>query len=232
MRHKTLGRLGVPLLGATLLAGCYHNDDDDKIASYEVTVTNLTEAQPLSPPALILHQDGYHPWQVGNAASNGLEQLAEGGTTTTLLTEASVNLAVKATAADTAAILPGASSTVMIESRDYGNFKLSLATMLVNTNDGFTGLDAEPLDSLGLHDSRSIEVTAYDAGTEANSESATSVPGPAAGGEGYNSTRDDRNTVGGHPGVISADDGLGGSALNASHRFDNPVARITIRRLQ
>ncbi len=92
--------------------------------------------------------------------------------------------------------------------------------------------DAEPLDSLALHDSRSIEVTAYDAGTEANSESATSVPGPAAGGEGYNSTRDDRNTVGGHPSVISADDGLGGSALNVSHRFDNPVARITIRRLQ
>jgi len=73
---------------------------------------------------------------------------------------------------------------------------------------------------------------AYDAGTEANSETAATIPGPAAGGEGYNSTRDDRDTVGGHPGVISADDGLTGSALDASHRFDNPVARITITRLE
>lgn len=232
MRNKTLGIIGAPFISAALLSGCYHNNDDDTIVSYEVTVTNLTEAQPLSPPALILHREGYHPWHVGSAAGNGLEQLAEGGTTTTLLTEASMNLAVKATAADIAAIPPGASSSVIIGSKDFGNFKLSLAAMLVNTNDGFTGLDAEPLDSLALHDSRSIEVTAYDAGTEANSESAATVPGPAAGGEGFNSTRDDRNTVGGHPGVISADDGLTGSALNVSHRFDNPVARITISRLQ
>lgn len=230
MKMRNLSRLGVPLLGAALLAGCNHNDD--KMVSYEVTVTNLSEGQPLSPPALILHRAGYHPWQVGSAASSGLEQLAEGGATTALLGEAAANPAVKTTAADTAAILPGASSSVMIEGPRYGDIALSLATMLVNTNDGFTGLDAEPLAALAVHGSRSIAVMAYDAGTEANSETAATIPGPAAGGEGYNSTRDDRDTVGGHPGVISADDGLTGSALDASHRFDNPVARITITRLE
>jgi len=212
-----------------LLAGCNHND---RMASYEVTVTNLSEAQPLSPPALVLHRSGYHLWQVGNAASDGLEQLAEGGATSALLAEAKASPGVKATAADSAVILPGMQSSVIIDSVHDDDLALSLAAMLVNTNDGFAGLDAQRVGDLGVHGRRSIDVVAYDAGTEANSESAATVPGPAAGGEGYNSTRDDRNTVGGHPGVISADDGLSGSALSAVHRFDNPVARITITRLE
>jgi len=229
MRRRKTQILFVSLLGVLVLAGC---KPQDKMVSYEVTVTNLSEAQPLSPPALILHRTGYHPWQVGSPASHGLEQLAEGGATSGILDEAEESPKVLETEADTAAILPGASSSVIIDSRNYRDLSLSLAAMLVNTNDGFTGLDAEPVADLAVHESRSIDVTAFDAGTEANSETAATVPGPAAGGEGYNSTRDDRNTVGGHPGVISVDDGLTGSALHAENRFDNPVARITITRLE
>lgn len=233
MIRKNLYLAGVPLLATTLLAGCLHNDDDsNSVVSYEVTVTNLTEAQPLSPPALILHSRGYHIWQIGTAASDGLEQLAEGGTPDALLTEASAHPSVKAATADNAVILPGASSSVIIQSQQSSDLALSMATMLVNTNDGFTGMKAEPLYTLAQRERRNLTVTAYDAGTEANSETASTVPGPAAGGKGYNSARDDSNSVGGHPGVISSDDGLSGSALNASHRFDNPVALITITRLR
>jgi len=228
MRWKNVSLLGAPLVTVALLVGCQHNE----MASYEVTVTNLSEAQPLSPPALILHRSGYHPWQVGSAASSGLELLAEGGDTTLLLSEAEANPAVKASKADSAAILPGASSSLIIDGRNYHDLAISLAAMLVNTNDGFTGLDAEPIGNMAVHASRTIDVAAFDAGTESNSESAVTVPGPAAGGEGYNSTRDDRNTVGGHPGVISVEDGLAGSALHAAYRFDNPVARITITRIE
>ncbi len=232
MTEKKRYLAGILLLPVTLLTGCFHDGSDDNPVIYEVTVTNLTEAQPLSPPALILHRDGYHIWHVGTAAGNGLEQLAEGGTTDALLLEASADGAVVATAADIAAIPPGASSRITIQGPFHRDLALSLATMLVNTNDGFTGLESEPLGTLAWQESRRITVAAYDAGTEANSESAATVPGPAAGGEGFNSARDDRDSVGGHPGVISADDGLNGSALNASHRFDNPVAHITITRLQ
>lgn len=231
MNRRTLNTLGIPLLGAALLAGCNLNGNPT-MASYQVTVTNLTEGQPLSPPALILHCAGYQPWQVGSSASDGLEQLAEGGATSALLAEAVLSHAVVTTAADTAPILPGASSSTIIGGRYCSSMALSVAAMLVNTNDGFTGLAAEPLSSLALQQSVSVNVAAYDAGTEANSESAASVPGPAAGGEGYNAVRDDRDTVGGHPGVVSADDGLAGSALAAAHRFDNPVARITVTRLE
>ncbi len=232
MKRKNLMRWGVPLLGVTMLAGCPQNGDNPAMVSYEVTVTNLTEAQPLSPPGLVLHRDGYTPWQIGSSASDGLEKLAEGGDPTPLLTEAKFNPRVRATRADTAPILPGTSSSIIIEGNRHPTVELSLATMLVNTNDGFTGLAAQSLTNLGLHESVTYEVPAYDAGTEANSESAATVPGPAAGGEGFNSVRDDRNSVGGHPGVVSAGDGLGDSALDVSHRFDNPVARIRITRLE
>ncbi len=230
MRWKNLSVLGLPLLAVAVLEGCEHNDRNR--VSYEVTVTNLSEAQPFSPAALILHRGGYTAWQVGSAAGNGLERLAEGGDASLLLSEAAGHPMVKAMVADTAVIVPGASGSLIVEGHAYRDLAITLAAMLVNTNDGFTGLNAEPLSGLAVHGSRHIDVMAYDAGTEANSESAATVPGPAAGGEGYNSTRDDRNTVGGHPGVVSADDGLAGSALDASHRFDNPVARITITRLK
>lgn len=225
------------LIGSTLiLGGCFHDDDDDMMmddmASYEVTVTNLTASQPFSPLAVVLHGVGYNAWQVGTAASVGLEQLAEGGDTTTFISEADASSAVKATGTGSGLILPGASDSVIIEAMDSDSLKLSLATMLVNTNDGFTGIDAEMVGSLAVQSSKTLSVMAYDAGTEGNTETAGTIPGPAGGGEGYNSSRDDRDSVGGHPGVVTSDDGLSTSALTQEHRFDNPVARITITRLQ
>lgn len=231
MKLKSLYLTGISVLAAALLSGCFHDEDDTDKVSYEVTVTNLTEAQPLSPFALIVHREGYHIWQVGVPASEGLEQLAEGGTASPLVAEAEADATVMSTASDVAAIPPGGSSSLLIKSNYRRDIAMSLATMLVNTNDGFTGLEAIPIAHLARHESLNITVAAYDAGTEANTETAATVPGPAAGGEGFNAVRDDRDTVGGHPGVISSDDGLNGSALDASHRFDNPVAHISITRL-
>lgn len=229
MKHMTY--LGVPLLAAGLLAGC-QLDDNPAMASYQVTLTNLTEAQPLSPPALVLHCEGYQPWQIGNSASPGLEQLAEGGATDAFIAEAKTSHAVRATVAESAPILPGASNSTLIAGLSCPSMALSLATMLVNTNDSFTGLAAVPINTLAVLESITFSVAAFDAGTEANSETAATVPGPAGGGEGYNTERDDSDRVGGHPGVVSADDGLDSSVLGVSHRFDNPVARISVTRLE
>jgi hypothetical protein len=43
--------------------------------------------------------------------------------------------------------------------------------------------------------------------------------------------RDDRDYVALHPGVVSAADGLAGSALNETHRYQNPVARLVVTRI-
>jgi hypothetical protein len=104
--------------------------------------------------------------------------------------------------------------------------------MLVNTNDGFVGETQLDIGSLAIGESLNMNMAVWDAGTEANDESAATIPGPAAGGEGYNSVRDDNDRVSFHAGVISQDDGLASSVLNATHRFLNPGARLTITRTE
>ena len=78
----------------------------------------------------------------------------------------------------------------------------------------------------------SFNTSSYDAGTENNSELSTTIPGPAAGGEGFNADRDDVNVVAMHPGVVSKDDGLTNSVLSFSHRFDNPTLSVVITRVE
>jgi hypothetical protein len=116
--------------------------------------------------------------------------------------------------------------------------RLSAASMLGNTNDGFSGLAGQPLEMLAVGASASYRLLSYDAGTERNTESADTVPGPAtqaSGGkrEGFNPARDDVvNMVHLHPGVVSKDDGLATSALTQAQRWDNPVALLTVKRVQ
>ena len=104
--------------------------------------------------------------------------------------------------------------------------------MLVNTNDAFTGLNAYNLADLDVGEEWTSVARAYDAGTEANSEAAGTMPGPADDGEGFNAERDDADFVALHPGVVSADDGLSSSVLSVQHKFDNPVMRITVTRTE
>ena len=101
--------------------------------------------------------------------------------------------------------------------------------MLVNTNDAFSGINAMELDDLKLGHNRVVYTYALDAGTEANSELAGTIPGPADGGEGFNAVRDDvTSLVTYHGGVVSHDDGYTSSVLTESHRFDGPVLRVEI----
>ena len=104
--------------------------------------------------------------------------------------------------------------------------------MLVNTNDAITGINGVDISALAAGDSITLRSIAYDAGTEANTEAAAHIPGPAVGGEGFNAARDDlADRVAMHTGVVSQDDGKAGSALTGQHRFDNPVAAVRIERI-
>lgn len=197
--------------------------------SYEVTVTNLTNSQPLSPVAVILHKQS-HVFSVGGIASLELEQMAEGGDSSGLMNWG-FGLASSSGAAP---IGPGASETIMITIEDVSDANLSLVSMLVNTNDGFSGLDAWNLSQLAVGDSWTTNAFTYDAGTEANTEAAGTVPGPADGSEGagFNTDRDDSGFISMHPGVVSSDDGLNTSILTQAHKFDNPSMRIKVIRIE
>ena len=221
-----------------LLTACSDNDstspqpepDPDPIPTpkvFSVSVTNLTHNQPLSPLALVAHADGVM-WTLNEPATVALETMAESGDNSQLLTESYVSSPVSGGEI----IPPGNSQTIVMQTSLQGQIYLSLATMLVNTNDAFTGFSQLDVTNLAVGDSLNNRHASYDAGTEGNSEGQGTIPGPADGGEGFNGIRDDVDFVSRHAGIVSLDDGLTTSVLNESHRFDNPVISVSITRTQ
>ncbi|KPZ59732.1 spondin domain-containing protein [Pseudoalteromonas sp. P1-7a] len=231
------------LLLASSLAACGDNDNNDPIEDqepvvvvepepvvYEFTITfsNLTAGQPLSPLSVIAF-DETAPWQFGETASIGLEMIAESGANEAYLSDENALASVSAEGP----IGPGETTTVTLSVEAQDVLNLSFAAMLGNTNDAFTGLSSIDVSTLAVGDTLTRTTLAYDAGTEANTETAETVPGPAANGEGFNEIRDDIiDLITMHPGVVSNQDGLSTSALGAGQKFDNPVSKIMIERTQ
>lgn len=239
MPIRNLLRNKVPLIILSMAFALTACDDDDNSSpsprNYTIKVTNLTANQPLSPVAVIAHQSGYSTFVSGQSASVALEHLAEGGSNTEILAEASANSNFLQQGSGAAAIGPGGSETITLSDiqSDPSTIELSILSMLVNTNDAFVALNGYDLSRLNVNDSVNVMLNVYDAGTEGNTEANGTIPGPANGGTGFDASRaGDVNRVYIHPGVVSADDGLATSVLNQSHRFDNPGAMITISRTQ
>jgi len=222
----------------SILYGCGSDSDNTNTStpipepqamsySFSVVVTNLTQAQPLSPIGIALHQEGQF-WEIGIEASEALEQMAESGDNTLLLLQEVVTSSVS----DSGPLMPGNTVELMVDTEQLNGTKFSLVSMMVNTNDGFSGLNAIDVSQLAVGDTLSFTTMAYDAGTEANTEIAGTIPGPADGGEGFNAERNDSQVVTLHPGVVSQDDGLSQSVLKGYHKFDNPLMSISITRMQ
>ena len=153
---------------------------------FKVTLTNLTMGAPgqggqiFSPPIFITHGHGFSIGASGEAASAQLTELAETGNHAPLAELAGQSDAVSGIVAFPAppdgVVIPGGSVTTMVSaSAGY----LSLATMLVETNDGIVLGNSLPLfDEDGSPRSFTMDLISYDAGTEDNNELATHVPGP------------------------------------------------------
>lgn len=242
--HKSVRLLAIGCVAITAAACSSDNDGNGGgnvitpppvvMSTFEVTVTNLTNGQPLSPIAVIAHQNTFPVFAIGSPASAGLETLAEGGDNSALLAEAMAVTGIGDTASGAAPIGPAGSETVSLtmNANTLGLMTISVSTMLVNTNDAITGVNAVPLVGMQVGDSVTMRSIAYDAGTEANTEAAAHIPGPAGGGEGFNAARDDiADRVAMHSGVVGQDDGFVTSDLTGQHRFDNPVAQVRIERI-
>ncbi|MDA0788147.1 MAG: spondin domain-containing protein [Proteobacteria bacterium] len=206
--------------------------DPPATREFQVSVLNLTAGQPLSPIALILHDSSWEMFQLGAPASVAVETLAEGGDNSMLLDEADGDAGVVATTSAGGPLPPGATELLTISAEEDSVDLFSMMTMLVNTNDAITAARNISIASLDVGERIEITTLSYDAGTEANSELAGTIPGPADGGEGFNAARDDiADEVRGHSGVVTSDDGHSDSVLTQAHRWDNPVARVIITRI-
>jgi hypothetical protein len=200
---------------------------------YDVTITNLTTGQPLSPPALVTHSANLPLFQAGAPASEGIRLIAEQGDPTYLagMVAGLTGVARVETAGAPVHRVggPGPSSlTLRIGARGNAN-RLSIATMLICTNDGFAALNGVMLP--GGFQPATFYAHAYDAGTEANTESSSDIvppcfgigPVPGSGGGGRPATN---GVVAMHPGIA------GGAALTAAHAWSGPVAMVTVQRVK
>ena len=205
------------LLGAMVaFSGCGSDEDEmmnpETTYTYSVTLTNVTAGQPMAP--VIVTSNSI--FSIGESASIALEKLAEGGDNSELLDSNGVS---------GAGLAPGASETLTLTTASKS---ISIATMLVKTNDGFAGINDLDLSSLNVGESKTSYALVYDAGTEANSETNTTVA--AFGVEGFNADRDDNDMVTLHSGVISNEDGLATSALSAQEKFNSQALYVNVTR--
>ena len=93
--------------------------------------------------------------------------------------------------------------------------------MLLPTNDGFVALNGPRVRSRSGH--RTFHLRSYDAGTEANDEVCTSIPGPQCDGEGFNAA-DGEGFVAPHAGLHGE-----GELSRMAFNWGEPVARVTVR---
>lgn len=208
-------------------------------ATFEVTITNLTRAQPMSPVAIMLHQTGFNSFTDGQPASPGLELLAEGGDNTDVLAEVEARDEHLASGSTDGPIPPatiGDPVNLTFPSDQLEDMRISVITMLVHTNDAFSGVNAVDISNMEVGDTIALTGPTWDAGTEINDELGANLPGPDFGGEGFNGARDDLfDRVRFHQGVVtntSLESGLADSSLEERHRFDNPTTKIVVSRIE
>ncbi len=217
MRSKTLSRmiLAAMMLVAVFLLPVAAASAGSGAAMYEVKIENLTAQQILAPAVFISHDASYRLFRMNGFASDELRQIAEDGNNGPAAMRAKYSRSVFDVQTSAGGILPGTSSTVTI--RTPKGARLSLATMLVQTNDGFAGVNSLRLPDSGV---RTWSLNALDAGTEANNEMAAYVPGPPFGGMMRDPTR---QRITNHRGI------QGGADIDpAMYGWSGPVARLTI----
>ena len=204
--------------------------DAGSVRTYRVTITNLTSGQPMTPFVVATHSGSTGIFEVGSAASPGLQALAENGAAGVLAAELGANPRVGdvAVAAPSPAgpFGPGESVWADIVSNP-GARKLSVAGMLICTNDGFGAIDSVQLDNNGK--TRTLFGFAYDAGTEINTEAYDDLV-PPCDGLGQTGTSNPALAEGG---VVHAHASIQGGAdlFPGVHGWTGAVIEVTIEAL-
>ena len=228
----------LPLAAAVLLPLMSNTVDAQRIT---VTVTNLTHGIYFTPFLVAAHDNNLRFFETGQPASANLQAMAEGGNIDGLIAEVQANSGLFVANPAAGLLAPGQSATTsVIDTTGTNNGYLSIVSMLLPTNDAFAGLNAWKIPSeAGTY---TININAYDAGTEANDEIVNgagapgtpgipAAPGGHAGTNGTGVTSIETNTnVHIHRGSLGDDNATGGSSdlNNRVHRWLNPVVRATI----
>lgn len=234
---KTTSSFKFPLLtltaavGITLVTSAFAQERSRDVPIYEVKITNLTRGQQFTPILAASHMPSVSLFQLGQPASSELATLAEEGNVAPLTAALRANSAVLEVVNGNGLTQPGATSTLTVNGRGgTGSSRISVAAMLIPTNDTFFAVNGVTLPQWG--ETLAFTVPAYDSGTERNDELCASIPGPnfaECGGSGGGAA-----PAGGEEGFVHISAGMHGVGdfEPAARDWRNPVARVTIRRMR
>ena len=237
--------LGSTVLAASALSGAagVAAAEMEGEASYRVTITNLAVGQPLTPPLVVLHGAEASLVEAGAPASDGLQQLAENGNPQVLVDALTGAEGVGAvTVGDhpiVAGGVPGAAEVPSVATLELSGPAeaglISIASMLICTNDGFSIVHDAPLPA-EVGESAVFYSDAYDAGTEVNTESFADLVPPCQGlvgvsGEAEGAGASNPGLAEG--GVVAAHAGIAGEAdLDAmTHGVAANPALVVVERI-
>ena len=220
--NQLMSRLAIALV---LAAGVHlaHSASAAEGQRYAVTITNVTRGQVITPPVVMSHTEDFRLFTPGTPAIAELVVLAEEGAVGPLLDVLATRPEVFEAQAGGDVLTPGASVTIEITAP--GTYRhVTAVGMLATTNDAFFSVRGVEVPRRG---ERSVGAVAYDAGSEANSELCAFIPGPPCGSAGARDTAGAEGYVHIHAGIHGD-----GDLVPAQHDWRNPVAEITIRRLE
>ena len=176
-----LALVAVAAMLALLVGTTLASSGQDEEMMVEVSITNLTRGQVMSPVFVARHDANAGPlYSLGGQASAGLAKMAEDADASGLLEawdpEDHESISEAMVVDLNGGPIPPGETVTMNFDVDDGRSLLSFASMLVSTNDAFIGASG-----LDVSKSRTMMLNAYDSGTEANSESCAYIPGPPCG---------------------------------------------------
>ncbi len=192
-------------------------------------IVNLTPDQQFTPFLLATHHTALRLFTLGTAASPQLQTLAEEGNVSPLRDALLASGQARDVVVGNGLTNAGKRATFTILASSLRGDRLSVAAMLIPTNDAFVSLQGGKL-PLPLSGSVSYHLNAYDSGSENNDELCANIPGPnfaECGGPGGGG-----GPAGGE-GFVHIHNGIHGIGnLNGARRdWRNPVAKLTIRLL-
>jgi len=213
---------------------------------YRVTVTNATLGQPVAPSAIATHTDAFRLFELGPTPEPGdpgydlyfgIATAAETGYPFPLRdalasSQGVWDAQVLATSRIPPVLLPGESNSLTISASGDARY-LSAAAMLGATNDAIYAVRGVRLPNR-IGDAVRVDATGYDAGSEANAESADTVGALGATdddpitGDGINENGEGYIHV--HAGIHG--NGGPGGLDPATYDWRNPVVALTIERIR
>lgn len=220
-------KTGISIAAAVLMstAAVANADSYSAEAHYTVSITNITKGIAFTPFIAATHNKSMSFFELGEPASDEIAQIAEGGNIAPLHEVLMASNAVYATSTSEGLLMPGETLTLDIAAPKYFFWRgeLSLAAMLLPTNDTFISLNGV---KLPLKGSATYMAQAYDAGSEPNDEVCANIPGPTCGGAGYSPEVD------GEGFVFPSPTTHGEADLSVeSYGWSGPVAKVTVMRV-